>query len=254
LRSPWKEAQITYLKNLQTADLQRRRRIYPETNEMFLAYEVIPVMSDLIAMEKPLILDLGQVHNLPTKQSGSEYVRGELIGFCEITQRPYGLGKGQGALYDNAPALPLRPILTNLAVKRDVRKYGIGSKLLDQCEQHVAKGWKLDEIILEVEDYNTRALDFYANREYELIFEDPASRRFDVGGLLLRKVPCTRKVFKKVLSEVGAGKKDTVTIDLDFFRRIRETVGVSLHHGNNSGLEKTASKISSSESKIPESS
>lgn len=229
MRSPWKEAQITYLKNLQTADLRRRRRIYPEINEMFLAYEVVPVVSDKTALEKPLILDLGQVQNLPTKQSGSEYVRGELIGFCEITQRPYGLGKEQGVVYDDEPAPPLRPILTNLAVKQDVRKYGIGSKLLDECEQHVAKGWKLDEIILEVEDYNTRALDFYANREYELIYDDPASRRFDVGGLLLRKVRCTRKVFKKVLSEVGAGKKDTVTIDLDFFKRIRQTVGVSFH-------------------------
>eukprot|EP00980_Cylindrotheca_fusiformis_P031436 scaffold26366_cov117-Cylindrotheca_fusiformis.AAC.7 len=225
--APWKEAQISYLKNLQTADLRRRRRIYPETNEMFLAYEVLPVESETTAMEKPLILDLEQVQNMPRTKNSGEYVRGELIGFCEITQRPYGLGRAEGALYDDEPAPPIRPILTNLAVKQGVRKYGIGSKLLDQCEQHVAEGWKLGEIVLEVEDYNTRALEFYANRDYKMLFDDPASRRFDVGGIVLRKVRCTRKVFRKVLSEVEPGSsKGAVTIDLDFFRRFRQTVGV----------------------------
>lgn len=194
---------------------------------MFLAYEVVPVESEATVLEKPLILDLDQVQNLVPNTDGGDYVRGDLIGFCEITQRPYGLGRAEGEMYDDEPAPPLRPILTNLAVKHHVRKYGIGSKLLDECEQHVITGWNLDEIVLEVEDYNSRALNFYANREYEMIFDDPASRRFDVGGLVLRKVRCTRKVFRKVLSQVETGKpKGTVTIDLDFFRRIRQTVGV----------------------------
>lgn len=200
---------------------------------MFLAYEVIPVSSDSsAAFDKPLILDLGKVENLSSadKRSGVEYVRGELLGFCEITQRPYGIGRPSGnAVYDDEPEPVSRPILTNLAVKQEMRKYGIGSKLLDACEQHVVRSWNLDEIVLEVEDYNTRALDFYTNRGYKLIFEDPASRRFDVGGLVLRKVRCTRKVFRKVFSKSGAqgsGKEGTVTIDLDFFKRIRQTVGV----------------------------
>ena len=231
--APWKEAQINYLKNLQRADLARRRLKYEESNEMFLAYEVIPVTSEATAFKKPLILDLKTVENLSSadKNSGVEYVRGDLLGFCEITRRPYGLGKKQNVIYDDEPAIEPspRPILTNLAVKKKMRKYGVGSKLLDACEQHVAQRWNLDEIILEVEDYNTRALDFYSKRGYELIFDDPASRRYDVSGLVLRKVRCTRKVFRKVFSKSkgqGPGKEDTVTIDLDFFKRIRQTVGV----------------------------
>ena len=151
---------------------------YEESNEMFLAYEVVPVTSEATAFKKPLILDLETVENLSSadKNRGVEYVRGDLLGFCEITRRPYGLGKKQNVIYDDEPATEPspRPILTNLAVKKKMRKYGVGSKLLDACEQHVAQRWSLDEIILEVEDYNTRALDFYSKRGYELIFDDPA--------------------------------------------------------------------------------
>jgi ribosomal protein S18 acetylase RimI-like enzyme len=225
--SPWKETQINYLKSLQTADLQRRRYLYPNENEMFLAYEVVPVAQDFC--QEPLILDFSKVYNLAKRNNRQEYVRGDLLGFCEITQRPYGIGSSSGIVYDDDPELEVRPILTNLAVKRDMRKYGIGSKLLDECERHVQKDWKLGDIVLEVEDYNTRALDFYSNRGYELIFDDPASRRYDVSGFVLRKVRCTRKVFRKVFDESSSGDKNkegTVTIDLNFFKRIRETVGV----------------------------
>lgn len=225
--APWKEAQISYLKNLQMADLRRRRKLFPKTNEMFLAYEIVPVTSETTVLEKPLILDLSAVHNLPkNEEKETDYVRGELLGFCEVTQRSYGLGKSNEVVYDDEEEKPFRPILTNLAVKRNVRKYGIGSKLLDSCEKHVREKWKLDEIILEVEDYNTRAVNFYSNRNYDLVFEDPASRRFDVGGLVLRKVRCTRKVFRKVFSETKERSSDIITIDLNFFKRLRQTVGV----------------------------
>ena len=197
---------------------------------MFLAYKVEPTTS---ASEKPLILDLNAVHNLQP-QEGMEYVRGEVIGFVEITQKPYGLGQGK-ELYDDQPLPPMRPILTNLAVKKVVRKYGVGSKLLDACEDHVRKEWKMGEIVLEVEDYNTRALDFYGNRGFDILYDDPASRRYDVGGLVLRKVRCTRKIMQKVFegfeteseadsSEEEEGEDETVTIDADFFSRKKSSV------------------------------
>jgi hypothetical protein len=59
----------------------------------------------------------------------------------------------------------MRPILTNLAVLQTARRLWIGSQLLDKCEGHLAKQWKLNEMILEVEDYNTRALDIYGRRD-----------------------------------------------------------------------------------------
>ena len=90
--SPWKETQIAYLKTLQTGDLRRRRERYPQTNEMFLAYEVIPA-TETAARQQPLILDLNNVYNLPSYAANEDWVRGEILGFCEITQRPYGLGQ-----------------------------------------------------------------------------------------------------------------------------------------------------------------
>lgn len=193
---------------------------------MFLAYEVVPVAQDF--SEEPLILDYSQVFNL-SRDENVEYVRGDLLGFVEITQRPYGLGK-PNVIYDDEPEPEVRPILTNLAVRKDVRKYGVGSKLLAECERHVTQGWEFEEIVLEVEDYNTRALDFYEKRGYELLYDDPASRRYDVGGFVLKKVRCTRRVFRKVFSQSGSssssssGDNNTVTIDLDFFKRIKQTV------------------------------
>ena len=64
LYSPWKDMQISYLKSLQSADLQRRRDRFRNLNEMFLAYEVIPTKSSKVALTKPLILDINTIYNL----------------------------------------------------------------------------------------------------------------------------------------------------------------------------------------------
>ena len=140
-------------------------------------------------------MDNHEIYKLPHYVSDQPFVRGGLLGFCEITQRPYGLGEGIATGAD-----PVRPILTNLAVSRKARTLGIGSKLLDRCERHVARNWNMNEIVLEVEDYNTQALNFYVKRGYEVLYADPASRRFDVGGLVLRKVRCTRQILRKNLA------------------------------------------------------
>ena len=194
-KSPWKEAQISYLKSLQTGDLQNRRFRYPQSNEMFLAYAAEPALNDRYYRSRSMIVDNGEIYNLPAYLVDQPFIRGELLGFVEITKRPYGLGEGE-----NRPTDEVRPVLTNLAVSRKARALGIGSKLLDRCERHVARNWKMNEIVLEVEDYNTRALKFYTKRGYEILYSDPASRRFDVGGLMLRKVRCTRQILRKTLT------------------------------------------------------
>ena len=233
-----KELQIGYLKNLQAADLQRRRERFKDTNEMFLAYEVKQVAGTSTAMlTQPLLLDdelKNDVHNLDTTKkrivrndgfnsdNDDYYVRGDLLGFVEITQRPYGLGSvttlesssssseeeeivtidaystslsGGGIINDR----PMRPVLTNLAVIKSARRAGIGSKLVDACEMHVRKDWNMNEIILEVEDYNTKGLEFYQKAGFEVLFSDPASRRYDIdSGLWLKKVRCRREIMRKV--------------------------------------------------------
>ena len=214
---------------------------------MFLAYEVVAT-APYGARSNPLLLDLDSIYNVNTllnqqnelnNQDEASFVRGKLLGFVEITQRPYGIGKqneeepkeifidADGTRRDedgvkvpeNDPR-PLRPVLTNLAVRKDARKYGIGSKLLDACEQHVRKSWKLNEIILEVEDYNGRALEFYRKRGYNVLFSDPASRRYDVQGLWLRKVRCRRDVMRKIFHGRSMSKVESSAMDL--FERIRQ--------------------------------
>jgi ribosomal protein S18 acetylase RimI-like enzyme len=190
---------------------------------MFLAYEVKEANLESFR-NQPLLLDLDRVYNLQSLSSShnrnTEYVRGDILGFCEITQRSYGLGH-----IDETEMM--RPILTNLAVSQEARTYGIGSKLLDECERHVAQHWKMNEMVLEVEDYNNVALEFYAKRGYQVIFNDPASRRFDVGGLMLRKVRCTRQILRKVLAQQRAqSASEEYGATWDLFQKFRETVGV----------------------------
>lgn len=160
---------------------------------MFLAFAAEPALVE--SSDKRMIMNNDEIQNLPDYVADQPFVRGELLGFVEITQRPYGLGLGRTVGSDR-----LRSILTNLAVSRNARTLGIGSKLLDRCERHVAGTWNMNEIVLEVEDYNDKALDFYTKRGYDILYADPASRRFDVSGLVLRKVRCTRQILRKDLT------------------------------------------------------
>lgn len=229
-----KEWQINYLKTLQAADLERRRNRHENTNEMFLAYEVKRTTGMADAFSQPLLMEeeLKGAYNtdgLPSRMSGKNgngknrqnefiddgddsdcYVRGDLLGFVEITQRPYGLGQPvESSSSDMASVIedfsfnerPMRPVLTNLAVLKAARQYGIGSKLLEACEEHVRTGWNMNEIVLEVEDYNTKGLEFYRQRGYDVLFSDPASRRYDIEGFWLNKVRCRREIMRKVFGK-----------------------------------------------------
>ena len=205
--------QINYLKNLQAADLERRRRRCPDTNEMFLAYEVRETRGTSEALTQPLLMDdeLEKAYNLNSKSSSNKaidsprcYVRGDLVGFVEITQRSYGLGNSVEGTSLFSSEFQKRPVLTNLAVLKESRKYGIGSKLLDRCEEHVLQEWNMKEVILEVEDYNGKGLEFYQKRGYEVLFSDPASRRYDIQGFWLNKVRCRRDIMRKGLETTPA--------------------------------------------------
>jgi len=225
--------QINYLKNLQAADLERRRNRCPDTNVMFLAYEVRETKGTSAALKQPLLMDdeLECAHNFEegfnndkaTMDSSSSYVRGDLLGFVEVTQRSYGLGNAVEGISFFSNEFQKRPVLTNLAVLKDSRKYGIGSKLLDRCEEHVIDEWNMKEIILEVEDYNGKGLEFYQKRGYEVLFSDPASRRYDIQGFWLNKVRCRRDIMRKSLDRVpGANLMKSAD---SIFRKFRDSVG-----------------------------
>jgi ribosomal protein S18 acetylase RimI-like enzyme len=242
--------QINYLKNLQAADLERRRDRSPDTNEMFLAYEIRDATGTDAALSQPLLMDdelegafnLGGGGGSSSNTNSNCYVRGDLLGFVEITQRSYGLGgtsvESPSLLEGLASATSgrkMRPVLTNLAVSKESRKYGIGSRLLEACEDHAYADWKMAEMILEVEDYNDEGLEFYRRRGYEIIFSDPASRRYDIQGFWLNKVRCRRDIMRKPLDGIsrrnnrrlllGSGSPTAGSLADGLLRRIRDTVG-----------------------------
>jgi len=323
-----RQYKLNYLINLQSADLRVRRNWYPDTNEMFVAYEVALADEDeYLFLDrngngksktsnspeqllkrirnrssasgsknkelKPLILDVDQIYNLSSlrqkqrevekqrkmimssfdNDGGSDdgedvttakkkkkkaemlkrlasvevdssvkdmsatdnFVKGDIIGFVEITKKPYGLGSAATTANDTndngdnddlfmkndhetkqetngdnknknnvkkkpAVQMNIRPVLTNLAVAKHARKGGVGSKLVDQCEDHIQNEWKMNELVLEVEDYNESALKFYTKRGFKVLYSDPASRRYDLSGFFPEKVRCRRDILRKVYS------------------------------------------------------
>lgn len=235
---------------IQMADLRRRRVRDKNTNAMFVAYRVEEAAPNA-AQSQPLILNLRDVNNLNVlAAAATDYVRGEILGFCEVSMVQFGLVPSDvpplpsGYIYDDAGDDNLnskrlvpkrmriadvpRPVLTNLSVKVDARSSGVGSKLLNACERIASGEWAKSEIVLEVEDDNVDAREWYQKRGYRVLFSDPTSRRYDVSGLFLRKVGCTRQILRKsfgfrrsapvVSEEQSFGGLNNV------FRRLRDNV------------------------------
>lgn len=232
--SPWKELSLSYLRTIQMADLRRRRSRDINTNAMFVAYRVEEASSDSV-LSKPLILNLREVYNLKSLPGATDqtkdYIRSDVLGFCEVTIVPFGIGApvsikpqqsllvpalldSNGNFYDddapiNPPALSPsptrtniadRPVLTNLSVDLDARKSGVGSKLVEACEKTVSREWGKSEIVLEVEEDNVAASTWYQKRGYRVLFSDAISKRYDVSGFVVKKVRCTRQVLRKPLN------------------------------------------------------
>jgi GNAT superfamily N-acetyltransferase len=230
--SPWKEAQLSYLRMIQMADLRRRQAKDRKTNAMFVAYRVEDASPNAFRSQ-PLILnrrDIHNIHALPAATdttSITDHVRTDILGFCEVSMVPFGLVPNsirgpaleeQDYFYDDDDEYEnsygerllskrsrrtdtiSRPVLTNLSVKIEARTSGVGSKLLEACERIAANEWGKYEMVLEVEDDNVAARRWYQKRGYKVLFSDPFCRRYDVSGLYLKKESCTRQVMRKTLN------------------------------------------------------
>jgi ribosomal protein S18 acetylase RimI-like enzyme len=226
--SPWKMLQLQSLRTLQQGDLRRRRAQYPDTNIMLLARRVVPMpgtddpfllRSSYPALSQPLILDTSTIFNRPSA-SEVEYVRDQVVGFVEVTLRPYGLGSSGSGVSNvwplgsssiNSPTSfdgdEVRPMVTNLAVAKTARRSGVASALMNELERCVVQQWCSDsgsaEVVLEVEHDNVAAQQFYRKRGYQVLFEDPTSRQYDVSGLWLQQKRCTRWIMRKTLHSVA---------------------------------------------------
>jgi GNAT superfamily N-acetyltransferase len=100
LLPPWKALQLNFLRRLQTADLERRRRREADRNVMLVARRIVPATTGRIdGFSTPLLLNLDGVVHRDLLRGMEDVVRGEILGFVEVTLKPYGLGQQQ--LYDD---------------------------------------------------------------------------------------------------------------------------------------------------------
>ena len=81
------------------------------------------------------------------------------------------------------------PYISNLAVKKNYRRRGIGSQLLHKCEE-IALDWGYQEIRLHVLDRNYSAKQLYAHNGYQICQVEPSWGQFCFDNstrLLLKK-------------------------------------------------------------------
>lgn len=212
--SPLKYVQLMYLRLVQRQDLASRIRNTNIQNDMFVAREVIPYSSRSKSNHETEILtltELEKITNLSALQltpgDPIRLTRGEVLAFCEVTAKPFGMGPAADP--SDAPNLGndvlKRPVLSNLSVIPRAQKCGLGSTLLLSCENSVLS-WTdpiQSEIILQVEQDNLTARSFYEKKGYAVAYADPSCRRFNTQGPWLRSVRTTKVTMKKKLNRTS---------------------------------------------------
>lgn len=209
--TPWKALQLAYLRNFQTGDILARNAFQQDQLvDLIVARRVYPVPSGtkINGNREGFIDDVTRIYNAerPTSTNGGEvmYSTGEIIGYCEVSEKNFGLGDNfETRRRKDATKMP-RPYLSNLSVVEGARNSGVGSKLLDACEEAV-RNWKANhtEIVLQVEEDNPTAIQFYKARGWEFVFADPTCRRYDTSGFFLRESRITKYAMIKRLDAVG---------------------------------------------------
>ena len=259
MTTPWKEMQLAYLRNFQTGDILARNAFRKDQLvDLIVARRVYPVIDGtdastttngrIVGDGGDVIDDVGRICNadalpIASSASGTTFYRtGEIIGYCEVSEKNFGLGDN----YDNDNGSrsrshsrsrrtkdgngSMRPYLSNLSVVECARGSGIGSELLDACVQAV-RDWNANhtEIVLQVEEDNPNAIQFYKRRGWEFVFADPTCRRYDTSGIFLRETRVTKyAMVKRLDDDDGGGTRDenekaTDVVGSQFLRRLRSS-------------------------------
>ena len=220
--APWKALQLAYLRNYQRGDILSRNTFKKDQLvDLIVARRVYSVdaSSPMNANSNEIIDSDNEIFNadcLPTGES--KLVAGEIIGYCEMMEKKFGLGgkfegqqpnnddmKDNDDQEDKEEEEKLRPYLGNLSVVKYARRSGVGSRLMDEGEQ-IVREWDAGhtEIVLQVEEDNPSAIQFYKRRGWEYVFADPTCRRYDTSGFFLKESRITKYCMIKRLDEQKA--------------------------------------------------
>jgi len=243
--APWKSLQLAYLRNAQYSDLMMRKFNFgradsKQKNQMFVARRVVVLSSDAdssggnnVSVSPNDVYNLGQLNVNGYKIDEVQLSAGEVLGFCEVTARPFGLGAADAVLPDGKNKT--RPIITNLAVRADARRSGMGKALVCAVEDDIRTCWDnaFDEVVLQVEEDNVGGLRFYEKLGFEALFADPSCRRYDTSGVFLQQVRTTKICMRKAIpldsengrvNDVGGSFGKTSFFGSNFIQSLRDAV------------------------------
>ena len=226
--APRKSLQLAYLQSFQKGDILARNAFkQDQLVDLIVARRVYPI-SDTTKVngnQVNFIDDESQIYNV--ENGDYRYRTGEIIGYCEVAEKNFGLGGSFNTNGGNSGETP-RPYLSNLSVVEYARQSGVGTRLLDAGEEAVLS-WNAGhtEIVLQVEEDNPTAVQFYKRRGYEFVFADPTCRRFDTSGFFLKETRITKYALIKRLDDTmtngsngDEGESDAAS---SFIQRLRNS-------------------------------
>lgn len=144
-------------------------------------------------------------HNEETAgdQSLTVHVFEEIIGFCELIEERIDTSQRPSTRSERERRKTARhrPVIENLCVKEGYRKSGVGSALIQACENavlYLSQGY-YDEVFTQVESGNAKAYNLFRKRGYQEHFVDPKCTKIEldqspfesettVTKLLMRKI------------------------------------------------------------------
>lgn len=207
--TPWKAMQLAYLRRFQTGDILARNTFRQDQKvNLIIARTLHPVASGTIINRnrKELIFDVREIFNaddlISTDGGGTSYAAGEIVGYCEVSEKNFGLGENFEVGRWQDKTKKSRPYFSNLSVVPNARQSGVGGALLNACEDAV-RNWNANhtEIVLQVEEDNQIAIQFYRKRGWEIVFADPTCRRYDTSGFFLKESRITKYAMIKRLEQ-----------------------------------------------------
>ena len=193
--TPWKAVQLAYLRNSQMGDMLTRNAFRKDKKvDIIIARRVYSVSDNHDKEQVKYVQKNEKIYGkdqLTTTKDLTNLALGEIIGYCEVIEKNFGLG-------EKMSTGKTVPYLANLSVSKYARQTGVGSKLLEVSEE-VALDWKTSQtrMVLQVEEDNTDAIRFYKKRGWTFLYADPTCRRFDTSGFFLKESRITKYAMMK---------------------------------------------------------